>query len=468
MANVPVQLRRIGTQAAAAASSVVLLDGQAIYVKDSKRLYFGDGTSTLAQLVTAGAYLLPNPEYITRLGADLTALSEALTLSTQTYADAQAQAAYDDARAYTDSAVASAFRPAGGWDADAGSWPTTGSGPGGIVRAGDVYKVTTRGTIDSQEFDIGDSFYAIIDNPGQDEESWARFESNDNQATESYRGTALIATEAEVVNGVDVPSIVTPKNWWSAFSSGFTALGKRLRDLATPAGPRWIRTDSDGTLSQRTAAETRTDLGLGNSATRDVGTGAGTVCAGDDARLSDARTPTSHVHSASDITSGTLDIARGGTGATTAAAAREALGIVTKNAAPAYATTGAGFESVTGATVTLKANTTYHIIITADTRTTGASSAPNLSVSCTNSPTIALFRQQNSSETALGQRTSITANDGGTTYTGSGMATSTPLLCTLVGTITVGVSDSVLTLRLARGGSNNVSLQSYGIMALPG
>jgi hypothetical protein len=41
-----------------------------------------------------------------------------------------------------------------------------------------------------------------------------------------------------------------------------------------------------------------------------TGTTAGTVCAGDDSRLSDARTPTSHVHAAADITSGTLAAAR--------------------------------------------------------------------------------------------------------------------------------------------------------------
>ena len=40
------------------------------------------------------------------------------------------------------------------------------------------------------------------------------------------------------------------------------------------------------------------------------GTAAGTVCQGNDSRLSDARTPTSHVHAAGDITSGTIATAR--------------------------------------------------------------------------------------------------------------------------------------------------------------
>lgn len=61
---------------------------------------------------------------------------------------------------------------------------------------------------------------------------------------------------------------------------------------------------------------------LGTSAPLDVGTGSGTVAAGDDSRLSDARTPTAHAAShqdggadelaldASQVTTGTLDAAR--------------------------------------------------------------------------------------------------------------------------------------------------------------
>jgi hypothetical protein len=45
-----------------------------------------------------------------------------------------------------------------------------------------------------------------------------------------------------------------------------------------------------------------TITGLGDAATRNVGTTAGTVAAGDDARLSDARPPTAHKHPLSDLT----------------------------------------------------------------------------------------------------------------------------------------------------------------------
>jgi hypothetical protein len=47
------------------------------------------------------------------------------------------------------------------------------------------------------------------------------------------------------------------------------------------------------------------------------GTTAGTACQGNDSRLSDARTPTSHVHAASDITSGTIATERLGSGTAT-------------------------------------------------------------------------------------------------------------------------------------------------------
>jgi hypothetical protein APCC8_04218 len=48
------------------------------------------------------------------------------------------------------------------------------------------------------------------------------------------------------------------------------------------------------------AATARTNLGVA------YGTAAGTVCQGNDSRLSNARTPTAHSHAASDITSGTF------------------------------------------------------------------------------------------------------------------------------------------------------------------
>lgn len=78
--------------------------------------------------------------------------------------------------------------------------------------------------------------------------------------------------------------------------------------------------------------------GLGNSATRDVGTAAGTVAAGDDSRMTNARTPTSHAAS---------HASGGGDPVTPAAIGAEVAGTTATHAA---LTTAHG-ESAFGATL---------------------------------------------------------------------------------------------------------------------
>lgn len=120
------------------------------------------------------------------------------------------------ANAYADSLVTTIFRPVGSYDASTGVWPSVGSGAGGAIRRGDVYNVTVAGNIGSEHFDVGDSFYANTNNPGQTDANWSRFESNTQQATESNRGTAKIAGQAEVENPAtnNDTDIVTPKKLW--------------------------------------------------------------------------------------------------------------------------------------------------------------------------------------------------------------------------------------------------------------
>lgn len=60
------------------------------------------------------------------------------------------------------------------------------------------------------------------------------------------------------------------------------------------------------------------------------GSAANTVCQGNDSRLSDARNPKAHTHSPSDLTSA-VPVSKGGTGGTTAEAARENLEITPAN-----------------------------------------------------------------------------------------------------------------------------------------
>jgi hypothetical protein len=79
-------------------------------------------------------------------------------------------------------------------------------------------------------------------------------------------------------------------------------------------------------------AQARTNLGLGSAAVADTGTGSSNVILGNDSRLTDARTPTTHAAThadggsdeisidASQITTGTVDQARLGTGSAGAGA----------------------------------------------------------------------------------------------------------------------------------------------------
>jgi len=74
----------------------------------------------------------------------------------------------------------------------------------------------------------------------------------------------------------------------------------RIGDNTTSG--RFVVTTDEGVLATAGASTGRSLLGLGGAATLNVGTTAGTVAAGNDARLSAARTPTAHTHAAANIT----------------------------------------------------------------------------------------------------------------------------------------------------------------------
>ena len=74
-------------------------------------------------------------------------------------------------------------------------------------------------------------------------------------------------------SGYSLPTIANQGEWNTAFSE---------------------RNQWNGSSAGLNAASGRTSLGLGNSATRNVGTASGTVAAGDDARFTEARTPLAH------------------------------------------------------------------------------------------------------------------------------------------------------------------------------
>ncbi|QGH75894.1 hypothetical protein SEA_AXYM_27 [Gordonia phage Axym] len=97
----------------------------------------------------------------------------------------------------------------------------------------------------------------------------------------------------------------------------------------------------------------------------DFGTGTNQAVRGDDARLSNARTPTSHQHNASDINAGTLNIARIADGAVTlaklAAAVQTSLGKADSAVQGPGLTLWKGTQTAYNAIGTKDANTVYVI-----------------------------------------------------------------------------------------------------------
>ncbi|UUR70747.1 tail fiber domain-containing protein [Enterobacter asburiae] len=104
---------------------------------------------------------------------------------------------------------------------------------------------------------------------------------------------ALVAQSAEALRGLNYDK----QNWQQVFSAAGNITVK-LPDGTTFTGPSWkylsnnMATKSGGAVpvnqggtGSTTASGARTNLGLGDSATRGVGTAAGTVAAGDDSRL---------------------------------------------------------------------------------------------------------------------------------------------------------------------------------------
>lgn len=92
------------------------------------------------------------------------------------------------------------------------------------------------------------------------------------------------------------------------------AINQNTVDLAAAVTALSGKADKATTISAGTGLTGGGTLAANRTLAADFGTGAGKVCEGNDSRLSDARTPTAHTHSGSDITTGSIDIARLGTG----------------------------------------------------------------------------------------------------------------------------------------------------------
>jgi hypothetical protein len=121
----------------------------------------------------------------------------------------------------------------------------------------------------------------------------------DSRLSDAREWSAATVTQAEAEAGTDTTRrAFTVVRVWQAIAAWWAASSAKTKLDGIATGATANQTDAH-LLSRANHTGTQavgTITGLGGAATLSVGTAAGTVAAGNDARFSDARTPTSHTH----------------------------------------------------------------------------------------------------------------------------------------------------------------------------
>lgn len=169
-------------------------DGTLRIVVDGEVTVIGSGSGGASSF----AELEGSPDDNPALAGKFTAVDNAID------DEAAAREAADDAKlieakAYADLVATDVLRFAGNWDASAGTYPTTGTGTGGNIRRGDCYDITVAGTIDGNDYEVGDQLRAKIAAPGQTTANWASGQVNTQQATTTKVGIARMGTNSEAI-----------------------------------------------------------------------------------------------------------------------------------------------------------------------------------------------------------------------------------------------------------------------------
>ena len=93
-------------------------------------------------------------------------------------------------------------------------------------------------------------------------------------------------------------------DWFSADDQNdvANAINQNTLDIAAASTALSGKADKTTTITAGTGLTGGGTLAANRTLAADFGTGAGKVCQGNDARLSDARTPTAHTHVVADVT----------------------------------------------------------------------------------------------------------------------------------------------------------------------
>lgn len=167
-------------------------------------------TMTVIGRVTAGS---GDPEQITLINDNTLATATSTNIATA-----------GSIKAYVDNRIASLGNLEGGFAAgSASNFPISSGG----TKAGDYWYVTSAGTVQGVVLNIGDLLIAAVDSASTTNPAdWIFLESNRDQATETVKGVAEIATQTETNTGTDDERIVTPlklKTFIDARTGGYAA-----------------------------------------------------------------------------------------------------------------------------------------------------------------------------------------------------------------------------------------------------
>lgn len=189
-----------------------------------------------------------NPENVGNKATNLSSnTSNTLYPTVKAVADGDT-ATLNAAKAYADSVNVNVLNYRGYWDASGGTvYPSTGgTGSAGAIQAGNTWEISVAGG----GYDVGDLIVAKIAAPGQTAANWGKTAHNTQQATELARGTAMLATTAEMqdkdtTNDIDM---VTPKKLWVAITYFLTLAWTFVEKITFTLAPRFSSASANSYL----------------------------------------------------------------------------------------------------------------------------------------------------------------------------------------------------------------------------
>ncbi len=186
----------------------------------------------------------------------------------------------------------------GTWDAFAGTFPSG-------TQAGFSYIVSIAGTVNGIVFNVNDRLISILDGASTTiyANNWIKADYTDQVLSVAGKTGAVTLVEADITDLQAYLLNITAEPLSDLSDVTITTIG--AGELLKWDGTAWI----NNTLAEAGIEPTFTKNTAFN---KNFGTAADTLIHGNDARLSDARTPLAHAHAAADITSGVLAHERGG------------------------------------------------------------------------------------------------------------------------------------------------------------